>query len=121
MIMLQNGEAYTPPNSRDAIAERRLLDAAKTALYCLRCFDDAIHTMGLMIGRDCPAIAPLERAIQEAEAPRCRAKKSGRRRASERPKDTAHWGAVWIAADRRQPFKVEHPREMPRRRRWWPL
>lgn len=43
-----------------------------------------------------------------------------RKRASQRPDDTAHWGAVWIAADRRAPFKVEHSQERPRRR-WWQL
>lgn len=43
-----------------------------------------------------------------------------RLRASERPEQTRRWGAVWIAADRRAPFKVEQPQERPRRR-WWPL
>lgn len=43
-----------------------------------------------------------------------------RLRASERPDATKHWGAVWIAADRREPFKVEHSQERPRRR-WWQL
>lgn len=43
-----------------------------------------------------------------------------RKRASERAGDTKHWGAVWIAADRRAPFKVEQTRERSARR-WWPL
>ncbi|WP_158000012.1 hypothetical protein [Sphingomonas elodea] len=43
-----------------------------------------------------------------------------RLRASERAEQTRHWGSVWIAADRRQPFKVEHTQERPRRR-WWLL
>lgn len=45
---------------------------------------------------------------------------TARLRASERPEQTRHWGGVWIAADRREPFKVEQPQERPRRR-WWPL
>lgn len=43
-----------------------------------------------------------------------------RLRASERPEDQARWRRVWIAADRRAPFKVEHSQERPRRR-WWQL
>lgn len=43
-----------------------------------------------------------------------------RLRASERPEQTRRWGGVWIAADRRAPFKVEQHQERPARR-WWPL
>ncbi len=43
-----------------------------------------------------------------------------RLRASERPEQTRRWGSVWVAADRRQPFKVEQSQER-RARRWWPL
>lgn len=43
-----------------------------------------------------------------------------RLRASERPDDQARWRRVWIAADRREPFKVVQPQERPRRR-WWRL
>lgn len=44
-----------------------------------------------------------------------------RRRASESP-DQARWAQVWLAADQRQPFKVEHAAPMmPARRRWFGL
>lgn len=43
-----------------------------------------------------------------------------RKRASERPEDTRHWGSLCIAAERRAPFKVAQPKERAARR-WWQL
>ncbi|MDR6851053.1 hypothetical protein J2Y54_000546 [Sphingomonas sp. BE123] len=43
-------------------------------------------------------------------------------RASERPEASAHWGQVWVEADRTPPFKAERSAELPvLRRRWWPF
>lgn len=43
-----------------------------------------------------------------------------RLRASERPEQTRRWSGVWIASDRRAPFKVEQRRARAARR-WWQL
>ncbi|WP_164521760.1 hypothetical protein [Sphingomonas sp. ABOLE] len=41
-------------------------------------------------------------------------------RASQRPEDTKHWGALCIATERRAPFKAAQPKERPALY-WWPL
>lgn len=47
---------------------------------------------------------------------------ASRIRASERPEASAHWGQVWVEADRNAPFKHERVADLPvLRRRWWPF